>query len=150
MGWQKRESVDRPEVAAWKAAYRELDNSAVLALVPVLDAMIERAHRSVEEVAGYEARHDQSMDFTAAHLQQAMTLQEQGVDVAQYVATAEKHADNSTALAARQRRDHHGLLAYRSDLVMRRHWILTVELCRRGLLTDPDEFLPMEPQAPST
>lgn len=139
---------DRPEVAAWKAVYQNLDNSALLALVPILDTVIEQARREFESAGGYQDHHEKSLDFTTGRLQQAMVLREQGVDVSEYVAETEKMADDDTAFAAKASQRHRAMFAYLTDLRARRYWISNVEVCRRGLLTDPGEFLPPELRFP--
>lgn len=132
--------VERPEVAAWKAAYRELDSSALLSLLPALDAAIEAAKTEIDSMGRALQDDEQSHEFVAKHLQNAMTLRERGVDVSQYVAEAEGLADLTSEHAPRRAEAFKAVFAYLVDLTTRRRWILDVEARRRQLLPDPADF----------
>jgi hypothetical protein len=133
-------AVERPEVAAWKAAYRELDSSALLSLVPVLDAAIEAAKAEFELWERTVRDSGEGHEFVTQHLQNAMELRDRGVDVSAYVAQAEDLADFNSAKAPGYAKAHKRSFAYLTDLTMRRRWILDVEARRRGLLPDPVDF----------
>lgn len=128
---------DRPDVVAWKAAYRELDSSSLLALVPVLDSVIAGARREFQMFEDNRVQLEKSVDTTTEHLQLAMTLREQGTDVTEYVAVMEAQSDRDTACAAHATKCNFAMFAYVSDLMCRRHWIMQFGCQRRGLLPDP-------------
>jgi hypothetical protein len=135
---------DRPYVAAWKAAYAKLDNSTLLALVPVLTGLIEEMkphlensqlhHKALQEAAG-EGR---------GHLEQAMSLREQGIDVSKYIVVAEKALDVYSEGEDKNAAFSRAVFAYLVDLETRKQWIHS-EACRRGLLPDLQEFLKERP-----
>ncbi|NGY65341.1 hypothetical protein G7043_41255 [Lentzea sp. NEAU-D13] len=137
-----------PEKVDWRTTYRGLDTGALLALLPLLDVAYERAKGEVELLERTLADSEKNADLTTEHLQHAMTLQEQGVDVSKYVSEAEELADSFTANATNGQKYLRAMFAYASDLVTRREWILRDEAYRRGLLPDPAEFLPRELRRP--
>jgi hypothetical protein len=131
--------ADRPEVAAWKAAYRELDNNTLLSLLPALDAAIEEAKPHLEMMDRAQQDDEQSPEFVTQHLHNAMRLREQGVDVSEYVAQVEGVADLTAKQAPERTRAYMAMFGYLVDLTTRRKWILS-EARRRKLLPDPADF----------
>jgi len=132
--------VERPEVTAWKAAYRGVDSSTLLSLLPALDAAIEAAKTEFELMGRAQQQEERSHEFVAKHLQNAITLREQGVDVSEYVAQAEGFADLTSEQAPQRTKAYMATFAYLMDLTMRRRWILDVEARQRRLLPDPADF----------
>jgi DNA repair protein RadC len=134
----------RPKAADWQAAYRDLDNSALLALVPILDIAIEKGRRDLEMAQRALNHNEQDAAFAKDQLQRATTLQGQGVDVSEHLAATQELADSVTASEPMRQEHYRAMFAYTGDLITRREWILQEEACRRGLLPDPAAYLPPE------
>jgi hypothetical protein len=140
LAMERRRPKERPEVTAWKTKYQQLDDSTLLSLLPVLDQVIEQATTCLEMASEAERGVSAQSDDATKYLADAMALRDKGVDVSGFVAQVEELADGATASAPRMAAHTMQALGYASDLVLRKKWILDVELCRRGLLPDLADF----------
>ena len=135
----------RPEVAAWQAAYRELDNSALLSLLPVLDAALEAAKVDLDLKQAGLKLDEETREQVTRHLQDAMAWREKGIDISEFVVQVEEMADASAKNAPKFAEAYRQSFAYVSDLMMRKGWILNEEVQRRGLLPNLTDFPYPEP-----
>lgn len=136
----ERRHKERSEVTAWKAKYQQLDDSALLSLLPALDEVIEQARTLLRMASESEHSASARSEEATKWLADAMALRDKGVDVTEFVDRVEKLADDATASAPRWAAHTMQALGYASDLIARKKWILGVELCRRGLLPNLADF----------
>lgn len=87
--------AERPEVAAWKQTYRQLDDATLLSLLPALDLLLSDARRQLDFLGKHDNQADAELDFRTQHLDNAMALRDQGVDVTEYLASIDAQAELS-------------------------------------------------------
>uniref|UniRef100_UPI003F496CDD helix-turn-helix transcriptional regulator n=1 Tax=Amycolatopsis sp. CA-096443 TaxID=3239919 RepID=UPI003F496CDD len=137
--------------AAWKAIYQELDNNALLALVPILAGEIDRGRRELERPENRPEQGGRVAD-AGAHRRRAMKLRIRrpgGTECA-----AGKGGFAGTSPGPRLRpvggTSAPAMFAYLTELETRRRWILDEEARQRRLLPDPADFLPLTDQGTGT
>jgi hypothetical protein len=133
-------ATDRPEVAAWKEKYSQLDDATLLSVVPALEALLSDAQQQLEFLGKHYNERDANQEFRTHHLHAAIDLRAQGFDVAEYVASIDAQAESSDRAKKGVDEMSRKLLGYASDLLDRKRWILYEEAPRRGLLPALDDF----------